>query len=98
MFSSAVAVVSILSGHDLLLIIKDVPAYATREIVHTPLGILFSVLAGTLHNVVAQNARNLEGLVDLHAGVDSGAAVLVKFLAGLCASGQEDSDVVWGVC
>jgi hypothetical protein len=47
-----------------------------------------------LHDVVAQNVRNLNSLVDLHPVINTDAAVLVKLLASFCASGQEDSVVV----
>jgi hypothetical protein len=54
--------------------------------VHTPLGFLISLLTGTLHDVVAEDVGNLDGVVDLETGVNADAAVLVKVPAGLSAS------------
>ena len=68
--------------------------FPTRGTLHTPLGILVSILTGSLHDVVAQNARNLDGLVDLHAGVDTDPPVLIEVSAGLCTGGQEHTGVV----
>lgn len=74
--------------------IDVLPVFPTQGTLHTPLGILVSILTGSLHDIVAQNARNLDGLVDLHAGVDTDPAVLIKVPAGLCTGGQEDTGVV----
>jgi len=38
---------------------------------------------------VAQNVCNFDRMVDLHAGVDGWAAVLVEVLAGFLASSEQ---------
>lgn len=53
---------------------------------HTPFGSLVPILPSTLDKVVAQDICNLDSMVDLHAGVDADAAVLVEFAPDLLAS------------
>jgi hypothetical protein len=53
---------------------------------HTPLSRFISLLPRALNDVVAQDVRNLDRMVDLHASVDGRAAILFKVLASFLAS------------
>lgn len=68
-----------------------------REInqTHTPLSSFISLIPRTLDDVVAQDVRNLNRMVDLHSGIDSRAAVLFKVLARFLARSKEDWEIVY---
>jgi hypothetical protein len=65
-----------------------------REETHTPLGVFITLLSGALHDVVTQDVCDLDCMVDLHAGVDGWATVLVEVLAGLLTSSEENREIV----
>lgn len=63
--------------------------------IHTPLSSFISLLPRTLDDVVAQDVRNLDRMVDLHSGIDGRATVLFKVLARFLARSQEDWEIVY---
>lgn len=54
----------------------------------TPFSSFVILLSGTLDNVVAQDICNFNRMVDLHAGINSRATVLVEVLTSLLASSE----------
>ena len=71
-----------------------------REIheAHTPLSRFISLLPRTLDDVVAQDVRNLDRMVDLHSGIDGRATVLFEVLARFLACSKEDWEIVYSGC
>lgn len=52
-------------------------------------------IPGPLHNVVSQDTRGFERMLDLHGCVDSGASVGVELFACFAAGGEEDFVVIY---
>lgn len=52
---------------------------------HTPLSSFISLLPRALNDVVAQDVRNLDRIVNLHSSVDGRATVLLKVVARFLA-------------
>ena len=70
-------------------------AFSMRQIIQlTPLSRLIAFFPSALHQVVSQDVSHLDGVVDLHAGVDANPAVLVKVTAGLLASSDHHAGVI----
>lgn len=71
-----------------------------REIneTHTPLSSFISLLPRALDDVVTQDVRNLDRVVDLHSSVDGRATVLLKVLARFLARSGEDREIVYSGC
>lgn len=65
---------------------------------HTPLSSFIPLLPRTLDDVVAQDVRNLNRMVDLHSGIDSWATVLFKVLACFLTCSKEDWEIVYNRC
>lgn len=59
-----------------------------------PLSRFISLLPRTLDDVVAQDVRNLDRMVDLHSGIDGRATVLFEVLARFLACSKEDWEIV----
>lgn len=73
------------------------PDSASKPDKHTPFSSLIPILPRTLHKIMAQDIRYLKGMVNLHAGVDADAAVLVEIASGFLSCGEEDSCIVCGM-
>lgn len=73
----------------------DILLYARKHMgSHTPLGRLVAILPSALHQVVSQDVGHLDGVVNLHAVVDTNTAVLVEVAAGLLASSDHHASVI----
>lgn len=64
---------------------------------HTPLGSFVSFLPGALHDIVAQDVCDFNGMVDLHASVNGRAAVLLKVLASLLTGSEKDWEIIYSM-
>lgn len=62
---------------------------------HTPLSSFISLVPRALDDVVAQDVRNLDRMVDLHSGIDGRATVLFEVLARFLACSKEDWEIVY---
>jgi hypothetical protein len=60
----------------------------------TPFPVFIISITGSLDYVVSQDTGCFECVLDLHRRVDACASVLVELLAGFCACGDEDIEVV----
>lgn len=63
----------------------------SKAIWHTPFRSLVAVVPSTLHQIVTEEIRNLDRMVDLHPGINSNPTILIEILAGFLPGSEEDS-------
>ena len=60
----------------------------------TPFGLFVAVFPHPLDEIVFQDVRHLQGMVDLHGRVDAYPRMVVKLLAGLFTSANHHTNVI----